>query len=41
MLGDDCLYAEGYWSEATTLAAAQRRRCDYICRSWCSDPGTG
>lgn len=25
MLGDDCLYAEGYWSEGTTtLAAAQR-----------------
>ena len=33
MLGDDCFYAEGYWCEgATTLAEAQRQRCDYICR---------
>ena len=40
MLGDDCLYAEGYWSEgATTLAAAQRRRCDYICRKLVLRPG--
>ena len=33
LLGDDCFYAEGYWCEgATTLAEAQRQRCDYICR---------
>jgi cyclopropane-fatty-acyl-phospholipid synthase len=33
MLGDDCLYAEGYWADGvTTLAEAQRDRCDYICR---------
>lgn len=40
MLGDDCLYAEGYWTEqATTLAAAQRARCDYICRKLMLRPG--
>ena len=34
MLGDDCLYAEGYWSEGvTTLAEAQYQRCDYIRRT--------
>jgi cyclopropane-fatty-acyl-phospholipid synthase len=33
MLGEDCLYAEGYWAEGvSTLAEAQRQRCDYICR---------
>jgi cyclopropane-fatty-acyl-phospholipid synthase len=33
MLGEACLYAEGYWAEgASTLAEAQRQRCDYICR---------
>jgi len=40
MLGDDCLYAEGYWSEgAATLVEAQRRRCDYICRKLVLRPG--
>jgi cyclopropane-fatty-acyl-phospholipid synthase len=40
MLGDDCLYAEGYWSEgATTLAEAQYQRCDYICRKLMLRPG--
>jgi cyclopropane-fatty-acyl-phospholipid synthase len=40
MLGDDCLYAEGYWTEGTTtLAEAQRQRCDYICRKLSLRPG--
>ncbi len=40
MLGDDCLYAEGYWPEGTTtLAEAQRQRCDYICRKLLLRPG--
>ncbi len=40
MLGDDCLYAEGYWSEGmATLADAQRQRCDYICRKLMLGPG--
>jgi len=40
MLGDDCLYAEGYWTEPTaTLAEAQRERCDYICRKLMLRPG--
>jgi cyclopropane-fatty-acyl-phospholipid synthase len=40
MLGDDCLYAEGYWTgDATTLAEAQRARCDYICRKLMLRPG--
>lgn len=40
MLGDDCLYAEGYWPEGTTnLADAQRQRCDYICRKLLLKPG--
>jgi cyclopropane-fatty-acyl-phospholipid synthase len=40
MLGEDCLYAEGYWTdEATTLEAAQRARCDYICRKLMLSPG--
>jgi cyclopropane-fatty-acyl-phospholipid synthase len=40
MLGDDCLYAEGYWSEGTTtLAEAQLQRCDYICRKLMLRPG--
>lgn len=40
MLGDDCLYAEGYWiGDATTLAEAQRARCDYICRKLMLRPG--
>ena len=40
MLGDDCLYAEGYWPEGTmTLAEAQRQRCDYICRKLMLRPG--
>ena len=40
MLGDDCLYAEGYWSEdTTTLAEAQLQRCDYICRKLMLRPG--
>lgn len=33
MLGEDCLYAEGYWIEGVSdLETAQRARCDYICR---------
>lgn len=40
MLGEDCLYAEGIWSgDATTLAEAQRARCDYICRKLHLNPG--
>ena len=40
VLGDDCLYAEGYWLEGTTsLADAQRQRCDYICRKLLLRPG--
>ena len=40
MLGDECLYAEGYWTEGTTtLADAQRQRCDYICRKLVLRPG--
>lgn len=40
MLGDDCLYAEGYWTEhSTSLAEAQRARCDYICRKLILRPG--
>ena len=40
MLGDDCLYAEGYWPEGTmTLADAQGQRCDYICRKLLLRPG--
>jgi cyclopropane-fatty-acyl-phospholipid synthase len=32
MLGDECLYAEGYWTKGTTtLADTQRQRCDYVC----------
>jgi cyclopropane-fatty-acyl-phospholipid synthase len=33
MLGEDCLYAEGYWDEGViSLEEAQRARCDDICR---------
>jgi cyclopropane-fatty-acyl-phospholipid synthase len=40
MLGEDCLYAEGYWPDGTgTLAEAQRKRCDYICRKLRLKPG--
>jgi cyclopropane-fatty-acyl-phospholipid synthase len=40
VLGDDCLYAEGHWvDDKTTLAAAERERCDYICRKLCLEPG--
>jgi cyclopropane-fatty-acyl-phospholipid synthase len=40
MLGDDCLYAEGYWTEhSMTLAEAQRERCDYVCRKLMLTPG--
>jgi cyclopropane-fatty-acyl-phospholipid synthase len=40
MLGDDCLYAEGYWPDGTaSLAEAQRRRCDHICRKLLLRPG--
>lgn len=40
MLGDDALYAEGYWPEGTTnLDDAQRQRCDYICRKLRLRPG--
>lgn len=41
MLGEDCLYAEGYWTEGTaTLAEAQRQRCDYLCRKLMLGPGS-
>lgn len=41
MLGDDCLYAEGIWADdATTLAEAQRARCDDICRKLNLSPGS-
>ncbi len=40
MLGEDALYAEGYWLEDTkNLADAQRQRCDYICRKLMLRPG--
>ena len=40
LLGDDCLYAEAYWPEGTTtLADAQRQRCDHICRKLLLRPG--
>ncbi len=40
MLGEDALYAEGYWLKGTTsLAEAQRQRCDYICRKLMLRPG--
>lgn len=40
LLGEDCLYAEGYWPEGTTtLAEAGRQRCDYICRKLQLKPG--
>jgi cyclopropane-fatty-acyl-phospholipid synthase len=40
VLGETCLYAEGYWVDGiTTLAAAQHERCDYICRKLCLEPG--
>ena len=40
MLGDDCLYAEGYWLDGTkSLADAQRQRCDRICRKLLLRPG--
>ena len=40
LLGDDCLYSEGYWTEQTkTLTEAQRARCDYICRKLMIRPG--
>ncbi len=40
MLGDDRIYAEGYWTARTeTLAEAQRARCDYICRKLVLRPG--
>ena len=33
MLGEDCLYAEGFWPPGVaTLAEAQRARCERICR---------
>lgn len=39
LLGDDCLYAEGYWRDGVaSLEAAQRERCDYICRKLCLGP---
>jgi cyclopropane-fatty-acyl-phospholipid synthase len=39
-LGDDCLYAEGYWQEENaSLEQAQRQRCDYICRKLLLSPG--
>jgi cyclopropane-fatty-acyl-phospholipid synthase len=40
MLGEDALYAEGYWLKGTeSLAEAQRLRCDYICRKLMLRPG--
>jgi len=40
LLGEDCLYAEGYWDDGiASLAEAQRRRCDYICRKLRLEPG--
>ncbi|WP_144299419.1 SAM-dependent methyltransferase [Elioraea rosea] len=40
MLGEDCLYAEGLWEgNADTLEAAQRRRCEAICRKLHLAPG--
>jgi len=40
MLGDDCLYAEGYWLDGTkSLADAQRQRCDHVCRKLLLAPG--
>jgi cyclopropane-fatty-acyl-phospholipid synthase len=40
VLGEDCLYAEGYWADGISgLAAAQRERCDYVCRKLCLEPG--
>jgi len=40
MLGEDCLYAEGYWTEpGNTLAEAQLQRCDHICRKLLLRPG--
>lgn len=39
MLGEDCLYAEGYWIDGVSdLEAAQRARCDYICRKLRLEP---
>lgn len=40
MLGEECLYAEGIWEEATTtLAQAQANRCEEICRKLQLSPG--
>jgi cyclopropane-fatty-acyl-phospholipid synthase len=40
MLGDDCLYAEGYWPDGTeSLADAQHQRCHHICRKLVLNPG--
>lgn len=40
MLGEECLYAEGIWDEgATTLAEAERHRCEAICRTLQLRPG--
>jgi cyclopropane-fatty-acyl-phospholipid synthase len=40
MLGEDCLYAEGLWTDPTaTLAQAQRARCEHICRKLMLEPG--
>lgn len=40
MLGDDRIYAEGYWTgDEDSLAEAQRARCDYICRKLVLRPG--
>jgi cyclopropane-fatty-acyl-phospholipid synthase len=40
MLGEDCLYAEGFWPPGIdTLAEAQRARCERICRKLRLRPG--
>ena len=40
MLGEECLYAEGYWDDGTSsLDQAQRARCDDICRKLLLRPG--
>lgn len=40
LLGEDCLYAEGYWPLGTeTLAEAQIARCEHICQKLRLAPG--
>lgn len=40
MLGEDCLYAEGYWDDGIdSLEQAQRARCEDICRKLLLRPG--